>query len=228
MRGYAICTSARTGSNYLCELLLSTGVLGRPREYFNAVGRRIHDDPTYPDDPGEQFRRILTMGSTPNGVYGLKVFPDQHDQIAKTCAWTKLLPNLKFITLERRDLLGQALSWARVVQTSQYRSDVPSSGAETYDANLIQIGLYKAIGDQARWSAFFARTGLESLPLFYEDLAADPQKEVDRVAGFIGACGPAIARPELVQVKVQRDAVMNEWRARFRAERGGPDFIDRA
>jgi LPS sulfotransferase NodH len=75
IRGYTICTTPRTGSNFLCELLSSTGVLGRPREYFNGAGRRLHDDPTYPDDPAGQFRRILTMGATPNGVYGLKVFP---------------------------------------------------------------------------------------------------------------------------------------------------------
>lgn len=226
MRGYAICTSPRTGSNFLCEVLLSTGVLGRPREYFNANGRRFHDDPNYPDDPVEQFGRILTMGATPNGVYGLKVFPDQHDLVAKTCAWTKLLPNLKFITLERRDVLGQALSWARAAQTGQYRSSVPVLKPAIYDGALIHKFIYEAIKDRARWSVFFARTGLEPLPVFYEDVVANPQAEVDRIAGFVGHCGPATVRPHMVEARIQRDALMDEWRGRFRAERGEPDFID--
>ena len=36
MRGYAICTEPRSGSVFLCRLLRSTGVLGKPTEYFNA------------------------------------------------------------------------------------------------------------------------------------------------------------------------------------------------
>ncbi len=50
-------------------------MLGHPREYFNGPVRRQRDDPTYPDDPAQQIDRILTMGSTPNGVYALKLFP---------------------------------------------------------------------------------------------------------------------------------------------------------
>ena len=60
MHGYAICTAPRSGINYLGQLLESTGVLGRPREYFNAQGRRNVDDPTFPDDPREQIQRVKT------------------------------------------------------------------------------------------------------------------------------------------------------------------------
>ncbi len=166
------------------------------------------------------------MGSTPNGVYGLKLSPNQHDVIAKTCAWTKLLPNLKFINLERRDTLGQALSWVRMIQTGQYRSTVPSKIPETYDAKLIRKALYAAIKSQARWSLYFARTGIEPLSVFYEEVAANPQTEVDRIADFVGDCGSAIIKPELIEVEIQRDEAMADWRARFLAEDGDPDVVD--
>src|SRR6202011_3239873 len=74
LRGYAICTVARSGSNWLCRLLSSTDVLGKPMEYFNGRGLRLFTDPAYPDDPAEQLARVLSAGATPNGVYGLKVF----------------------------------------------------------------------------------------------------------------------------------------------------------
>ena len=35
MKGYAICTTIRSGSTWLSELLASTGQLGRPAEYFS-------------------------------------------------------------------------------------------------------------------------------------------------------------------------------------------------
>lgn len=226
LRGYAICTSPRTGSNLLCFLLSSTGQLGNPREYFNFVGRRQYDDPNYPTEPAEQFRRILTIGATSNGVYGLKVFPFQYDAVAPTCAWTKLLPNLKFIWLQRCDVLGQALSYARAIQTGQIRSTVPATAQPAYDANLIRDRLIAAVKDQARWSLFFARTGIVPLPADYEDVIANPQAIVDQIADFVGLRQRAIIKPELIELKKQRDALTEEWRARFLREEGSRDVVD--
>lgn len=52
-----------------------------PLEYFNGRGRRAIEAPDYPDDRREQIRRILTLGSTPNGVYGFKIFASQFAEI---------------------------------------------------------------------------------------------------------------------------------------------------
>jgi LPS sulfotransferase NodH len=226
LRGYAICTAPRSGSNWLCYLLSSTGVLGNPREYFNYEGRRQFDDPAYPTEPAEQFRRILTMGATPNGVYGLKVFPSQHDVVAPTCAWTSLLPNLNFLWLQRRDLLGQAISAMRVVQTGQFRAIVPATAAPEYDAHLIRQHLAATVRNQARWALFFARTAISPLPVFYEDVVADPQTVVDRIAAFISVKQRAVIRSEVIEVNIQRDALTEEWRAQFLQEEGGRDVID--
>jgi hypothetical protein len=54
-RGYAICTSGRSGSNLLGQYLSSTGMLGNPLEYFNGAGRRMLGQPDYPDDPSRQI-----------------------------------------------------------------------------------------------------------------------------------------------------------------------------
>jgi LPS sulfotransferase NodH len=225
-RGYAICTSARSGSNWLCYLLSSTGHLGNPREYFNCEARRQFDDPAYPAEAAEQFSRILTMGATPNRVYGLKVSPSQHDAISQTCAWTRLLPNLKFVLLQRRDLLGQALSAARAVQTGQFRSTVPAKAPPTYDPNLIKESLVGTVKDQARWALFFARTGIAPLPVYYEDVVTNPQATIDRIAGLVGTRQQVVIRPDLIDLKVQRDALTEEWRARFLREEGGGDVLD--
>lgn len=67
-----VAATPRVGSNYLCELMASTGELGVPREYFNHVGRRKYDDPNYPSDLRGQLRQIRTTGRTPNGIAGVK------------------------------------------------------------------------------------------------------------------------------------------------------------
>lgn len=225
-RGYAICTSGRTGSNWLCYLLSSTGYLGNPREYFNCEARRQFDDPNYPAEPAEQFSRILTMGATPNRIYGLKVFPSQHDVISLTCAWTLLLPNLKFIWLQRRDILGQALSAARAIQTGQFRSTIPAATPVSYDANLIKNRLVMAVKEQARWSLFFARTGIAPLSIYYEDVVANPQAIIERIADLVGLKQRIIIRANLIELKVQRDTITEEWRVRFLREEGSGDVVD--
>ncbi len=226
LRGYALCASPRSGSNYVCELLTSTGGLGRPREYFNGAARRVHDDPAYPDEPMAQIERILTMGATPNGVYGLKLFPGLFDTVAPHLRLTEVLPNLHFIRLRRRDVLGQAMSWVRSIQTGQFRSTENPVAEPFYDGAAIQRYVGQVCQRNARWDMFFARTGLVPLDFTYEDLAEAPQPAVDAIAQLLGVTDRLLIDPDRVNLRVQRDARSAEWRDRFRAEFGDPNRID--
>src|SRR4051794_9178176 len=118
LRGYAVCATARSGTGFLCSLLKSSGTLGHPVEYFNAWARRLAGMLDYPDDPQLQLGKVLELGVTPNGVYGLKIFAYQAEQ-AKATRCAEVLPNLAFVYLERDDLLGQAISFVRAKQTNQ-------------------------------------------------------------------------------------------------------------
>jgi trehalose 2-sulfotransferase len=225
-RGYALCACGRSGSTLLCQYLSSSGVLGHPLEYFNAAGRRMLDHPDYPDDPKAQVDCVLTMGATANGIYGLKLFPDQFDRIAKSFDWTRMLPNLAFVVLRRRDLLAQAISMVRAVQTGQWRSAMPMQGSAVYDGSRIYQCLRAVARDFARWDVFFARKAIEPTRLWYEDLVLNPQGAVDAVASLFGLRGQASARIEETDLKVQRDALTEIWRERFRQDFGGATGLD--
>lgn len=217
-RGYAICTAPRSGSNLLCQYLTSTGILGRPLEYFNWQGRRSSEDAAYPIEPSDQCRMILTRGATENGVYGVKLFWYQHTDTSALLDWTRALPNLSYIYLERRDRLAQAISWARALQTSQYRSTQLRRAEPVYDADAIRLRLYELDREYAHWASFFAQRGLAPLTFAYEDFIGDPQPAVDAVARLLGMPPSPIA-PEQINLAIQRDALSEEWRARFlRAE----------
>lgn len=225
-RGYAICTSGRSGSNLLCQYLSSTGMLGNPLEYFNGSGRRLLGYPEYPDDPSKQIDWIVTEGATPNGIYGLKIFPAQVEQIEKSIRWTELLPDLKFVLLKRRDILGQALSALRALQTEQWRASMPARGPALYDGAQIYERLQIAARDYARWDIFFARRAVAAAVIIYEDFLVDPQSAVDQVADLFGLRGQARAAGERIDLKSQRDAITEEWRARFLDEYRGRNELD--
>ena len=224
LRGYAICTAPRSGSAFLCQLLDSTGVLGRPYEFFNPEIKILPGMADHPADPASQLERIITRGATPNGVYGFKLFAAQADLAAKT-RWPTVLPNLKCLRLIRRDTLGQALSLARAHQTGQYRWNFELTGSAVYDREKIQSLLVRVVKIQARWELYFARIGLQPLTLVYEDVVERPQAAVDAIAALMRVQG-AVCDFSRVEIQIQRDAVSAEWRQRFLAEATDRDLID--
>lgn len=104
---YLICSTQRSGSTYLCELLASTGVAGNPQEYFEAraetglpphpgyflaglprTGAGIRDDLRPTDGPdysdlrtvdgwAAHLERTFRLGTTGNGVFGAKLMWNQ-------------------------------------------------------------------------------------------------------------------------------------------------------
>jgi LPS sulfotransferase NodH len=225
-RGYAICTTQRSGSNYLCQLLASTGVLGRPLEFFNAPGRRAREFPDYPDDPVRQLAMILPHGSTPNGVYGLKIFAYQFDAVAAT-DWPARLPRLHWIHFTRIDLLGQAISLLKAKQTGQWRSSDAAVAAACYDGKQIGREMRSIASADARWRLFFARNGMTPLRLLYEDLVREPAASVRAVAETLRLCGEMRIDATRIDVRQQRDGESELWRERFLAEHAGLSPLDR-
>ena len=215
-----ICATPRSGSNYLSQLLASTGVLGNPREYFNAPGRRRYDDPAYPDDPHEQLNQVLTTGRTANGIYAVKMHYFQIAALKPFVDPTRELPHLRFIVLDRGDVLRQAVSWSRARQTGQIRAVDPSRQAASYDQGDIRQSLVRLMGERAKWDKKLRALDARPLHLSYETIMQAPQLAVDRVAAFmrIGE------RPRIdlshVSVTIQRDQMTEEWCARFLAETG--------
>jgi LPS sulfotransferase NodH len=218
MRGYAICTEPRSGSVFLCRLLRSTGVLGQPTEYFNAEAVRNRGPADYPLDPEAQLAEIPRLGSTANGVYGLKIFGHQFDAV-KSTRWAERLPSLAFVHLQRQDLLGQAISHARAMQTQQWTSSYPAGVEAVYDRELINNALVQAAREQTRWCYYFARNGIAPLNLLYEQIVQSPQETVEAVGRLIGLSEtPKVDLEEVGDLRIQRDALSDAWRARFLAE----------
>jgi LPS sulfotransferase NodH len=224
IRGYAICGTQRSGSNLLCELLSATHVLGRPLDYFNAVGRRAKGALEYPSDPQAQLAEIIAS-RTPNDVYGFKFFAENADALAGI-DWFAALPNLRFIHLTRDDVLGQAISLVRAKQTGQWRSTMAAHGEPHYDARAIRAELAGIARDDARWRTYFAANAIDAIDLRYETLVSAPKRATDVVALAMGIPAPSgVVRPTL---GVQRDALTEEWRARFLRETHAPSVFPSA
>lgn len=219
--GYAICSEARAGTTFLSRVARSTGVLGSPSEWFNNAQRNSG----FRKDPRARLAEAVIHSCTQNGVYGLKVFSAHFDSL-RGLGWAGELSNLHFVHLVRRDLLGQAISLARALQTGQYKKDEASAGEPQFDFRLISDCLARIAFAQARWECWFARNGIDPLRLIYEQVMADPQEAAEAIAEHMGLTEKPRVDLHEVTLRVQRDDISGEWRRRFQRESCDRSYLD--
>lgn len=215
-----ICAVSRSGSTYLSELLASTLALGNPNEYFNTAGRRRRMGPSYPADGLAQMDIIRTIGATSNGIYAVKVIGPQLARIASSIDPFRDLPNLSFVRIHRRDILGQAISLARARQTGRFITSDRQRGAPAYSQGQIRHAIQSIRQQEAIWDETMARLGAQPLVVAYEEILSDAQHVVDRIATHMGVALPVPIDRTLITLSVQRDEQSVEWRERFLAEAG--------
>jgi len=212
----------RTGSNYLCELMHSTGKLGNPAEYFSphvAFGEATTQS--------ARCDVAQSRGTTPNGVAAVKVFAYHWKWLHKEIRFADAFPNRHWIWLRRRDFLAQAVSRAIALQTQAWRSDTISTSLPRYSSKDILRTLRYISNAEARWRMFFARNGLSPHMLWYEDLISAPEPAVMQIAAHAGVdIRPSDISTD-VQVRMQRTTLNEEWKAKFVSEMGSIDHLDK-
>jgi LPS sulfotransferase NodH len=234
---YLLCATPRSGSTLLCGLLESSGVAGHPASYFNRAG--LHDYAAdwrivRPRDgriDDAYVRAALAAGRTPNGVFGGRIMAETLPELLGDLAadagsavtdvelLTAQLGRLRFVHLRRRDVVAQAVSWAKALQTHFWHPGEavqPGGQPPRYDEELIGR-LVAAIEEfEAYWTGWFAAHDIVPGQVVYEELAADPLDTAHQVLGYLGLRVPP-GRPLVVGHRRQADQVNADWAARFRA-----------
>lgn len=231
---YLVCTNPRSGSWLLAEGLRSTGVAGRPEEYFNPSLRAayLQDLGLPPDaDAAEVLARMIAAGTTENGIFGAKVHRLHYaplidllrdasgDRDADEVALlTAVFPALTLVHHDRLDRVGQALSWHRALATDNWwhvrgRRDVRASDRLELDVDHVAALEQRLRADDAAWSELFRRAGLPVVRSTYEELVDDHEGTVRRLVAAVG--GPADADVTPPDLDRQSDRTTERWRARY-------------
>jgi trehalose 2-sulfotransferase len=227
---YFVCGSPRAGASLLAGLLKTTGVAGRPEEYF------WRDDmPTWSarwnvSTFGQYLAAALREGTTPNGVFGAKVMWGYltdflgrlrvlagHAEPSDRLLIERFFPDCRFVWIWREDVVAQGVSWARAVQTNVWYDHVGQQPTRepVFDFEQIDSLVRAASAHTQAWQDWFAANAVEPFAVRFEDLVLDKAGITRQILHFLGlepADGLAIAE----QTRRQGDVLNEVWIERYR------------
>ncbi|MEZ5846645.1 MAG: Stf0 family sulfotransferase [Geminicoccaceae bacterium] len=224
-KGIIVLSEARSGSNWLCSLTNRTGCLGTSAEWFN---KTVFPAPLERGLDGAAYiRAVLEKGSTANGVFGLKIFSDQLFRFHERFGFDPLqelrrINDIRFLLLERRDRLRQAISLVRAMQTRQWTRNDLKRGEASYDFERICRAWFKLSSAFEFWHTYCLIRGIGDRRYVYEELSDDPRPWLGE---YLDHMGETVEISLKTGMTVQRDAQSDEWAERFTSEARQSDIL---
>jgi LPS sulfotransferase NodH len=227
---YFICTTPRTGSFLLAEALEGIGIAGKPKEYFDPNFETHWINRLEITAETEYLPKLLQAGTTPNGVFGAKVFWFQFEHLMKKIGrlsgqgqpdiglLDRTFPDLRYIFLVRRDKVRQAISYHKAIQTEVWWSipgnpDTPTTPKQEprFDYAEIERWLTFLNNQELNWYRYFEQRNLDPLLLVYEDMIEAFEPAVFAVLRYLGIPVPPGTMVPPPRLAKQADAVSEEW-----------------
>ena len=223
------------------EALRHSGLPRRPHEYFDPerhaniierlAFREMPDGTAQEPSPlwrAETYDRYLEwaleQGTTPNGVFGAKLmwgylgdFADLLRGIEGMAGLpvpellARAFPNLRYVQVTRRDKVRQAVSLWKAVQTQAWRAESRPAVEPAFSFRAINYLVRLLTAHDASWDAYFLGLGEAPLKVTYEELAEHQEPVVRRVFTHLGIDPPAGFTVTAPPLKVQADALSEEW-----------------
>ena len=241
-----ICTSPRSGSNWLCDMIGKTGQVGRPGEYFSVSGDRLYERQLGPGALAcypKVFDYILRLGSTPNRRFATKLFWLQLRELEayfRNCGEYEnddglailedQLPNISVLRLLREDYLRQAISHHRALNTQVWWNNehisVPRELECKFDYEAIRSLLVMQAGWERSWTERLRTYEHPQLFVTYDELRGDTVGTLRRVLAFLDVEAEPQFLMNETKFRMQADALTDAWVRRFLEEDAGRSSID--
>ena len=199
---YAILTTPRSGSTYLCDLLDSTNIAGHPREHLRLAAQELARCCNF--DYLNLLDNLKQYRTTNNGVFGTKIISHFLFELKQTKPdFRQIFRSIdKFILLVRQDKLAQAVSLEVAQKTEiwhlrgdatsiDYRSKLQKIEIDNSLLNNIEQKYDFINRQEARLRKILSDNQIEPLEVVYEDILEDARSQIDRIIDFLG-----IAKPE--------------------------------
>ena len=210
--------SNRCGSNFLAQALASTGVLNEAGEVFNSATILQHARAWHLTSLQQYFCFLPSL--VPHNEWLATKLAVKHLYLLKEGGILDAIAGrTRFLLMERRDRLAQAISrciaWQNLRWTSEHPSRVPDACLVYSRAGIAQQ-LRQIEVENGLMYRFLAGFGSPPFHLAYEAFVAEPQSHLDEIAAWLGVRGMTLDASR-IRIKRQSNAVNDAWRRRFLA-----------
>jgi trehalose 2-sulfotransferase len=218
-----VCGTPRAGTSLLTGLVKSTNVAGRPEEYFWRFELPSRKARWNLASSAEHIAAAIRAGTTANGIFGAKLmwgyFGDFIEQLRAAGGRgseyeliESFFANPRFVFIRRDDIVAQAVSWAKAIQTGIWYDHVhPGPGdPASFDFEQIDALAREARDHNDAWTRWFAANDIDVAEVVYEELSAAPATTARAVLEFLGI----EASEDLVieaQTRRQADQLNQAW-----------------
>lgn len=240
---YIICTSPRSGSTLLCQLLTATGISGNPGSLFHEpsladwledYGLSADQYPTKHAALRAVFKAARAYGTGKTNMFGLRMQRHSFDFFMKQL--DLLHPGLAtdqarigaafgdtlFIHLTRSNKVEQAISYVKATQTGLWHRAADGTELErlsaprapVYDAPEITRRLTELSAQDTQWRAWFAAENLTPLRITYDDLSENPTDVLALILDRLGL-DKTVARGIRPAVARLADETSHSWASRY-------------
>jgi LPS sulfotransferase NodH len=227
-RPYLLASVPRSGSTYVSHLLWQTGCLGAPLEYCNYTpGSPYGHAATSPAEQQRVWRTALMHRTSPNGVFGLKGFPGQFQELQEgnpallAEVMRTLIPSRekgRVVLFRRRDRTAHAISYARASLSGIWRAEQERGGRAEPEYSRLAVERAERMieAQEGAWQAMVGDLGIAPLDLWYEDTLADPPAAIDAVAHYLGVEIDPAAAVRVPPIERQSQHGARDWATRHR------------
>jgi LPS sulfotransferase NodH len=210
---YAILTTPRSGSTYLCDLLDSTKIAGYPSEHLRLATQELARHCNF--DYLRLLHNLMQYRVTANGVFGTKfishfLFELQHNKLN----FKQIFKSLdKFILLIRKDKVAQAVSLVLAQQTEIWHIYINNNSNNlNYQSKLKNIVINDALFEDIDHKYVFINQQeehlkrilttyqIEPLEIFYEDIVENPELQIHQILDYL-----KITKPQHYLMKVNTE-----------------------
>lgn len=222
-RPYLLATTPRSGSSWFGHRLWETGCLGAPLEYLNfAPGGPLGELSEDREAQERHWRSVLATRTSPNGVFGLKAFPLQFEDLGAInshlldAVMRFLLArgaDTRVIHLVRRERKAHAISYARASLSGRWRAAQEGEGqAEpSFSRRTVDNAARLIERQENTWAAMFRDLRIAPLRIAYEDVRHDPERAMVAVADYLGVTIDPAARVSVPEIERQNQDGARAW-----------------
>ena len=214
------------------EAVPATGRPPRPEDYLDGLddadahalvaAAPAPEPPPYSSLAGiagyaEHLERVREWGTTPNGVFAAKLMWDHVGSLAGLGPLYALFDRPRYVWVRRGDVVRQAVSLWRAMQTQSWRDD-SSDGAgggapPRYSFAALRHLVERLTEQDARWRDLL--DGVPVLEISYEQLTADLPNAIRRTLVHISVPLPSEALVPQPAMRRQADELSEAWVAAY-------------